>query len=275
MKKQKLLFIKNTRVKIICLIITALFLMGCTLSNPNQSKKNTINKENACLATPIKDHSITLGGEVNPNITIVTEYHEDISEETRNIVIEYPTVLGLDDTISNDVNEMIKKEALSIYEDEIIMQNEKIDFKIDYEWYANKDILSVKYQGIGVYVGKPLRYVSTVNIDLKTGNRIKLSDFYKTDKDTIKCLYDHGDKEEVDEKIHYGKEQFSEYVNKEILSKLQEIDTANYIDVRELTIYSYFQKDYVVIITVHGITALGGYNQMIIPYEEIEQFRKN
>ncbi|MDF9825676.1 hypothetical protein M2475_002094 [Breznakia sp. PF5-3] len=261
------------KYKLIILFLI-LSLLECSCTKQNKKKETT---ENITCSAEVVNHDITLGGDKNPNITVESIIHEETMEDNKKISIQYPEITGLNPSFSDNVNELIKNEALSVYTKSNILNNNDMSFLVEYEWYANKDVLSIKFKALYFVKGTahPTDVISTLNVNLKNGKKIRFTDLYKVNEDMEACLYNQKDREDVDGKDTFTEKDFKPYTKEKVLEVLQDIDTTSYIGNTDITIYSYYEKNHLLIITVHGIRGAGDYNQMIVPYEDIEKLRLN
>ncbi|KGR79176.1 PdaC/SigV domain-containing protein [Ureibacillus manganicus] len=112
-----------------------------------------------------------------------------------NVKLEYPQIINFNDERKRqEINELIKKEALTPFQETIqnLEQDQKYKAEGKYEIkLKNNQILSIAYNSYNNISpsAHPYNLFFTTNIDLTTGKQLFLSDFVsKIDKDFIRLL---------------------------------------------------------------------------------------
>lgn len=163
---------------IIFLVLFSLSLAACS----NEEKPpaiNNIKTGNNYNATKTPDIS-------NDIMYKVTELTYEKNDTKIKCNIKYPKVSGISDSKKQEeINNTLKDGALKVFKyydnsDGLLELN--ISYKIV---LMDKNILSIQYSGIG-YVSTaahPNNLFYTTNINIKTGNRLRLNDIINIDKD--------------------------------------------------------------------------------------------
>ncbi|HEX3076518.1 MAG TPA: hypothetical protein VHQ24_06630, partial [Lachnospiraceae bacterium] len=113
----------------------------------------------------------------------------------KDIAITYPQIKGLnDDARQNSINNMLKQEAMSYLNNNVDMGKFIIlDISYDITWKGN-NVLSVQYYGWGEVSDAPHPYnlSSILNINIKTGKKIKLQDMFHINQKLITSITKKG-----------------------------------------------------------------------------------
>lgn len=191
-----------------------------------------------------------------------------------NVEVNYPSISGLNNNITSKINEQIKLSAMGDVESNEIYQRSDEMIYIKFELYADENILSVKFTG-GLADGR-MKLVSSLNLDLHTGERMMFSDLYNVNQELVDYLFGREFYHE-DERIYDSHQYAIEHYYDGILTGLYESDTDEYYTNGEedkLYVYSYYKKDTIELIFYHGFNALGRYYSEELTYDELHVFKK-
>lgn len=114
---------------------------------------------------------------------------ENTSYNEKEVSINFPSVAGLNDTIKQKkINEILKQEALVVFNDFYGGKADGLSLKINYKvTWQSKNLLSIQYYGHAFDKGAayPLDLLYTVNLDMNNGSKLVLKDFVNVDKDFV------------------------------------------------------------------------------------------
>ena len=187
------------------------------------------------------------------------------------ITILYPEILGLkDEKTQVAVNDLLKNEAFRDLTDWLYSGEKQEDLKLSIEYemaYQGKHFLSVKYTGLCNVNGYARKIFSTVNIDLDSGKRLKLSDIVHVNYDFIEVIRDtltrYAEKENPDWAIVYNDKLDKD--DKALLTLFTDADTEHNTDC-----FSYFTEDYLgIIFSTYRVA--GDYFEIELRYENIKE----
>ena len=175
------------------IIITLVLLLAIALGTCGKgesrlpSKKNIENKAHTAVPTvKITDSNNT---QQKPDVKNGVEYkvtglNYSKSDDELKYDIKYPQISELSDTDKQKkINNILKDEAIKVlnyYEDSY----GSVELKIDYKAVLmNPYILSIQYSGVGSVsnAAHPNSLFYTTNINIKTGDRLKLKDIINVD----------------------------------------------------------------------------------------------
>jgi hypothetical protein len=163
----------------ILLISVALLVVACNKGQTNAANNGANVTENGQSAATNTGNN---GKNQNGTYEIIKK-----TDTLKNIEANYPQLSGLSDTTKQaKINEMIKKEALSICDssnaDEV---HAKCDYKIKWQ---SAGLLSIVFTGYCQYDGTPHPNAIFVpfNVDLNTGKEIELKDIVNLDENFVK-----------------------------------------------------------------------------------------
>ena len=131
---------------------------------------------------------------------------ETVMEETPKhlIDVEYPALEGLqDDRLESQVNDIIKREVLdsiAVFKKESsgLGDEGQSEVRVRYEVaYLNPSILSLglEYSTYTAGAAHPFNYMTTMNFDLRNGERLALKDLFMADSEHLKVLSEAAKKE--------------------------------------------------------------------------------
>lgn len=169
-----------------------------------------------------------------------------------NVLIKYP-VLNSNEINLSSVNELIKQTALSEFnEDEEAEQQIDIDYKIV---FYNNEFISIAFTGLAntITAAHPNNIFYTLNIDIKEGTKIKLTDIYNIDDNFIDT-YKSEFKRQINPEIAIYLEN---YTDEELKEMFNNADKAND------GIFSYY-TDTTIGISLPTIFAIGNYSKIEI-----------
>ncbi len=247
---------KNNKIKIVIFILLLIILSSCSKNDCNNDIKQNCD--------------VDIGNLKNKEISIITK---NINVEK--IDIEYPVVEGnIDDKILEKINNTI---IATIYLDSInnFTAGNDVSIFLNYEInYISEDMLSISFYGSIHYpnTAHPNQIVSSVNIDLNTGELIPLSSIVKID-DLLNAV-----NKELAEDIKYSnfdgmKYHQYMYARKHYSKELLRSYFSGKFDVDEMFLYrvnnAYYLKNNSLVLSLPLIYAMGGWVKMEIPFEEV------
>lgn len=232
---------------IIVLFIITLSIIGIILAN----EKNNSNYETEDNLSNF--HGNTMENENN----IETVYQINSKTYTytlngNNVLIKYP-VLNSNEMNLSSVNELIKQTALSGFnKDEEVEQQIDIDYEIV---FYNNEFISIAFTGLAntITAAHPNNIFYTLNIDIKEGTKIKLTDIYNIDDNFIDT-YKSEFKRQINPEIAIYLEN---YTDEELKEMFNNADKAND------GIFSYY-TDTTIGISLPTIFAIGNYSKIEI-----------
>ena len=192
------------------------------------------------------------------DINSVTYSENGFSEGSIKII--YPQITG---TEKNNINTLIKNEALSVLKLYDIDDFDELSLDIDYEIpMRTDDIISIIFKGNGVVrtAAHPNKWFYTVNVDLKTGEKVHLSDFISD----FAALAEEIKKQNFVIKMKEDEERENLiYVNETFpFHKLERCDFSG------SEMYSYFADGYLGI--SFGVAyAIGGHQEIMVSFENL------
>ena len=169
-----------------------------------------------------------------------------------NVSIKYP-VLNSNEMNLSSVNELIKQTALSGFnEDEEVEQQIDIDYEVI---FYNNEFISIAFTGLAntITAAHPNNIFYTLNIDIKKGTKITLTDVYNIDNNFIE-IYKSEFKRQINPEIAMYLEN---YTDKELKEMLNNADKAND------GMFSYY-TDTTIGISLPTIFAIGNYSKIEI-----------
>lgn len=183
--------------------------------------------------------------------------------------IKYPQISGLSDNDKQkNINRTLKDEALKVskyYENPY----GSVEFDIDYKVaLKNPNILSIQYSGVGSVsnAAHPNNLFYTTNINIKTGDRLRLKDIVNIDKNFANKFLNGEFKtlwpEQGGALKHFTNEEIQEYF--EEADSLDNIGTEKQSDV-----FSYFMNDSLGI-SISVAHAIGDHAEFEIKYQNIK-----
>ncbi len=167
---------------LVCMLTIILMLAGCT-QNDNNKKNSTENITENDTASDSKGE-IEVSDENVPLLQEEVEYKVVTVEyvKTENHDIDYPEISGWkNEDMQTKWNGYFVETATSMLDD--VSENDGISYKVD-SIYTSSDILSIVMKGYMYYEGSahPYSFISTCNIDMKTGEKAMLRDYADLDK---------------------------------------------------------------------------------------------
>jgi stress-induced morphogen len=169
-----------------------------------------------------------------------------------NIIIHFPQLTGMENsTKEKQVNELLKNEIT-----QFVHQYEKDDTALDMDYEVimeTKDTLSILYTGYynvkgGAY---PSHLLFTTNIDLRTADKMRLSDLVTIDEGFVEKFktapyFDRENSSPNEDKVHAVKEYLNGINDSELMNAFKQADFSSATD-NPYGIYSYFQGHSLVI----------------------------
>ncbi len=236
---------------IILIIACCLNLVAC-----NNNKKENENSSKDILSYDIADSNYS------------------INDNKMKCNIIYPSIIGLDDLSRQDqINALIEseaKKALNYYKDTTSFLDLNLNYEISLK---SEDILSIQYSGIGLVTDAvhPNKLFYTTNIDMKSGDKIRLIDIINIDKHFAKKFLD-GDfraiwPEQTDALDYYDANT--------VLAYFENADTLDCIGTeKQSDVYSYFTNDSLGI-SIYVSFAIGEHAEFEIEYNKLSNNVQN
>jgi hypothetical protein len=272
---------KNAGVVSKIVIVSTLvifFLAGCGNTTQNEKTGSSVTPSGKAMApdneantqeTPTKCAEGT-DATASPSYKIITsEFNQD------NIQIQYPQIekLGnepgekaINDLIKNDIWDSQVEDIIKYYQEDgsTIKLNVDLNYKVTMN---TDDILSVMYTGTAYIEGgmHPDNVFHAITVDLKSGNRVSLSNFTKIDASLIQKIKES--KSVTNDAVKYEEDEAqAEDIRKDLITLMQNQDDQNMI----LTLKNDSEKDFYVtknslVVCVIVCHAAGDYMLVEIP----------
>jgi stress-induced morphogen len=199
----------------------------------------------------------------------ITELNESKSDDIIKFNIKYPQISGLSDIVKQKmINSTLKIEAIKVlkyYEDPYGI----VELNIDYEIVLkNPNILSIQYSGLGSVssAAHPNNLFYTTNINIKSGERLRLRDVINIDENFVDKFL------KGQFKALWPEQNMAlEYItNEKIQARFKESDSLDNIGTeKQSDVFSYFTTDSLGISISVG-HAIGGHAEFEINYQDIE-----
>ncbi|WP_081756810.1 DUF4163 domain-containing protein [Gorillibacterium massiliense] len=191
------------------------------------------------------------------------------NDDKLNYTINYPQISGLSDTDKQKmINSTLKNEALKVlnyYESPY----GSVELNLDYEIVLkNPSLLSVQYRGLGSVsnAAHPNSLFFTTNLNIKTGEKLRLKDIVNLDEGfAYKFL--HGEFKAL---FSEHNEALGNLTNGDILKDFTEADSLDNLGTENQSdVFSYFTSDSLGISISVG-HAMGDHAEFEIKYEDIK-----
>lgn len=220
---------------------------GENTNNPNQQKPVTYNNINY----------------------EVTELNYTKSDEILKYDITFPQISGLSDNDKQKkINSILEEEALKVLK---YYENPygSVELIIDYKVVLKKEnILSIQYSGVGSVsnAAHPNNLFFTTNINLETGERIRLKDVVNIDEEFADKFLNGEFKALWPEQS----ETLQHYTNERIQKNFMEADSLDNIGTeKQSDVFSYFTQDSLGI-SIGVAHAIGDHAEFEINYMDIK-----
>jgi hypothetical protein len=205
--------------------------------------------------------SVQAGGEI---YQVTSQTYTD-----REISISYPELSGMSDAEKQKtLNQLIRAEALSILEDYVETELEKLTVKLDYAIVRqDANLLSVRFNGRRFLKGTayPTRFVQSVNLNIQSGRKLRLPEVVQLDEQFV-AIVKNGRMNAVDggtfEKLRLD--------DKRLLKAFLQADSATSTE-NPSRAFSYFTQD-AIGISISVIHALGDQVEFELPLVELKSF---
>lgn len=189
-----------------------------------------------------------------------------LKDDNNDIEIEYPVLQVLDDKdLENKINNLIIEEALKVIDNYDYEDRGHLDLEISYQIaLENPFLMSIQYEGLA-YIEKsahPNKLFYTRNVDLVTGDILKLFDFVSIEDDFINLF--------IDGAFDYvgpldSKPEYDYFPSLE--SMRNQFENADIIG----SVFTYLTKDHLGI-SIEAPYVVGGYGLFEIEYQAISDF---
>ncbi|WP_379157924.1 PdaC/SigV domain-containing protein [Paenibacillus sp. sgz5001063] len=203
----------------------------------------------------------------------ITEFTDSKSTDKLNYKIKYPQLFGMSDVDKqNELNNTLKDEALKVlkyYEEPSGFVDINIDYKIVLE---TRNILSIQYSGVGDVsnAAHPNNLFYTTNINIKSGERLRLKDIVNIDEDLASKFLNDGFKALWPAQG----EALKHFTNEEIKQNFTDADSLDYIGTeKQADVFSYFTNDSLGI-SISVSHAIGDHAEFEIKYQDIKDNAK-
>lgn len=185
---------------------------------------------------------------IQPGTVKVVSKDMKSTSELFDINIRVPQLQGLKDrNVEKRINDNIMEDAQEIKED--LEEDARDDFeeyrnkggkfrpysiKGDYEVKYNKENVLSLYMTYLEYTGgaHPITEPESLNLNIRTGKKLKLKDFFKPNQDYKKII-----EREIMTQINQNKEKFYDDALKKIKNEIDENDLDFYVEDGKLVIY--------------------------------------
>lgn len=199
----------------------------------------------------------------------ITELNDSKSDDKLNYNIKYPQISGLSDNDKQKkINSTLKGEALKVLK---YYENPygSVELNIDYEIVLkNTNILSIQYSGLGSVsnAAHPNSLFFTTNINIKTGDRLRLKDIVIIDKNFANKFLNGGFKALWPE----HSKVLENFTIEKIQERFKEADSLDNIGTeKQSDVYSYFTTDSLGISISVG-HAMGDHAEFEIKYQDMK-----
>lgn len=199
----------------------------------------------------------------------VTGLNYSKSDDKFEYDIKYPQISGLSDTNrQKKINNTLKDEAIKVlkyYEDPYGSVELSIDYKVVLK---NTNILSIQYTGVGSVsnAAHPNSLFFTTNINIKTGERLRLKDIVNIDKNFANKFLNGEFKALRPEQS----EALKHLSNMDVQDNFNEADSLDNIGTeKQSDVFSYFTNDSLGISISVG-HALGDHAEFEIKYQDLK-----
>ncbi len=263
---------KNKNIVFISVLISLICLTGCNITD----KMNDLQEIMGKIVVSKIDKTIDFQEELDnlsENSYAISSMTYNVEDDNNNISIEYPVVTGLSDEANQiKTNKLIKAEALKVYDyyndDRDSYGHLKLHILYDIS-LESEHILSIRYAGWADLEGlmHPHKWYYTTNIDMMTGNRLRLADMVSIEEGFIN-MFISGEFEPL------CVEQVENEDGELDLGYYGSYDTAEegFINADNMgSIFSYLTKDTLGIV-IPVSHAIGGNAQLEIRYEDIAEY---
>lgn len=197
---------------------------------------------------------------------MITKLNCSKSEDKLKYNIKYPQISRLNDKDKERrINSILKNEALKVLK---YYQNSygSVEINIDYEVVLKKpNILSIQYWGVGNVsnAAHPNSLFFTTNINIKTGDRLRLKDVVNIDNN-FAHMFLNGEFTALQPEQSYTLKHLS---IKDVQDDLNEADSLDNIGTeKQSDVFSYFTNDSLGI-SINVGHALGGHAEFEIKYQ--------
>jgi hypothetical protein len=255
--------------KLICVLIFALIFTACNADTPLADDSESVIPE--ITETPENINHPEL------EIELENEPEPELRAYEDGINISYPVF----DHLSPEINALIRDKAHTALRDYdgLFDSHEEDDFtvslelEINYEiMLMNENMLSVLFTGTA-YISpagvRPNNYLYSVNIDLQTGELIKLADVIEINEAFLELfLSDEINSEFFEQKEPFFEHYFEFYSEEDLLQRLQGVDSATWTD-------SSYYTESSVFISLGTIHVLGSYAVFEFPHDVLKNFIKD
>lgn len=240
-----------------------LFLLTTSLVACKNDKSRLSNEKN------IDDMSIYTNQQGPNELSKISYKVIKLSYSKNNIKIKYPQISGLSDNNKQKrINDTLKNEAFKVLK--YYQESEGgLQLDIDYEVILkDPNILSIQYSGYGNVDGAahPNNLFYTTNIDIKTGNRLRLKDIVNIDKVFVRKFLGGEFKALIPKKSEVLKQFSQEFLDE----SFKEADSLDNIGTdKQSDVFSYFKKDSLGI-SIGGVGhAIGDHVEFEIKYKDL------
>ena len=266
---------KRTAILVLSLLF-ALSLVGCG----NEKTKDNSETKTSTTDTSVQKNESNSSENTGQKTEVKNNADYKIAKlslsKDDNIIkynIKYPEISGLSDAgKQNEINAILKNEALKVlnyYKDALGSLELNVDYNITLK---SPYILSVQYTGSGFVsnAAHPNSLFYTTNINMNTGDRLRLKDVINIDKNFADKFLKGDFKPLLSEKSDVLKQHTNEEIQKYFMNadSLDNIGTAQQSDT-----YMYFTNDALGISISVG-HALGDHAEFETKYQNIKDYIK-
>lgn len=266
------MFRKNIILILLFLLLFALSLGACNINKSELAVEKNIDTKvpSTCTMEKVQNNTNQQKYDIKKDVDFkLTQVNCSKSDDNIKYEIKYPEISGLNDYVKQKrINSTLKKEALKVlkyYENPYDFVELNIDYKV---LMKNLNVLSIQYSGVGSVrnAAHPNNLFFTTNINIKTGERLRLKDIINIDKDfTNKFL--NGEFKAV---WPAQSEALKHYTNEEILEYFKEADSLDNIGTElQSDVFSYFTNESFGI-SISVSHAIGDHAEFEIKYKDLK-----
>ncbi|WP_372999651.1 DUF4163 domain-containing protein [Lutispora sp.] len=262
------------------IIVTLLILLTLSLVACNKSENRSLSTKNEAetlMVDPIVEkhenennpnNQQKLGN--NDNNYIINELNYSKNDDKFKCNIKYPQISGLSDNEKQKkINRTLKNEAIKVinyYENPYGSVELSIDYKVTLK---NPNILSVQYSGVGSVsnAAHPNNLFFTTNINIMTGERLRLKDIVEIDKNFAQKFLN----EEFKSMWPEQSEALEYFTSEEVQEYFKEADSLDNIGTeKQSDVFSYLTTNSLGISISVG-HAIGDHAEFEIKYQNIRE----
>lgn len=199
--------------------------------------------------------------------------------EIENVSIEYPVIeITSNNSLEKRINNMIYEEIYKMFDiPDNVLDTQIISIEMEVS-FTSKTLLSVKFFGFSMEKGEylnstPIDILRSLNLDMRTGEKIKLNDSINIDEEFLTTFKQYGDThkdlDELEESMYL--DILNRYSDQRLLDAFRYADTN--ISERDY-VYTYLTNNEL-IISMPVMHQGGDHTEIYLSYEEIKRSINN